>query len=100
MDRLAADRLRHLHALLREEIPAAGESGSCSARFTFARARRKRVGFIRRLMTIHIPRCSRRALSPRWEKARLLSAAATALVILVSLSGCIFSRHHDNTDPG
>ena len=54
-------------------------------------------------MTIHIPRCSRGALSPRWEKARRVSAAATALVILVSLSGCIFGKHrthHDNFDPG
>jgi Protein of unknown function (DUF1353) len=54
-------------------------------------------------MTIHILRCSCRALSRRREKARRLSAAATALVMLFSLSGCsLFGWHRtkgDNLDP-
>lgn len=53
-------------------------------------------------MTSCIPRCSRAALSARWEKVRRLSAAATALVICVSLSGCLFRGHRkggDNLDP-
>ena len=53
-------------------------------------------------MTIRIPRCSRDAQSPRWEKARRLSAAAPALICVLLLSGCVFGRHrqaHNNLDP-
>jgi len=54
-------------------------------------------------MTIRIPRCSRAALSARWEKARRLSAATTALFLCFFFSGCIFfgkhRPHHDNFDP-
>jgi hypothetical protein len=53
-------------------------------------------------MTSRTTRCSRGARSPRWEKARRLSAAATALVCVLLLSGCVFGRHrqaHNNLDP-
>jgi hypothetical protein len=54
-------------------------------------------------MTIHRNRCSRAAVSARWRKARRHSAAATAILICVWLTGCVFGKRHtvahDNLDP-
>jgi hypothetical protein len=58
------------------------------------------------MITIHFPRWSRAAQAARWEKARRSGScrtAATALVILFSLSGCsLFGWNRskgDNLDP-
>lgn len=54
-------------------------------------------------MTMRSLSCSYGALSPSWRMAWRLSAASTALAIILSLSGCsLFGRHRskgDNLDP-
>src|SRR5205807_2038040 len=79
------------------EISPAFESTQHSASLTAACATRKRAG--RLSMRIRFHRCSRAALSARWQRRWRLSAAAAALLLL---SGCVFGRHriaHDNLNP-
>jgi Protein of unknown function (DUF1353) len=54
------------------------------------------------MTTIRFRRCSRAALSARWENARRQSAATTALLVCFMLTSCVFGKHrtaHDNLNP-
>src|SRR4051812_32305756 len=102
MDRIAPDRVRNLHVVLCQKIPAAVSNGGAAAHFVSTRQTREGArfpSFLKMRWNICGTRCSRGAQPPRENSTpRQSGAAATALrlssvlalLVALMLSGCIF----------